>query len=72
MRLKEWHGAHIEVITTHGRRGRGGGACELPPGVEAWREALDVDLISDCFDWTPRDGVIWRGALHFTEYKVSP
>ena len=72
LRLKEWHSAHIEVITTGHMTGRGGarGMVSLP-GLEAWREALDVDVVCSYREWTPPTGVIWRGDIHFTENKVG-
>ena len=72
LRLKEWHSAHIEVITTSHMIGRGGasGMATLP-GLESWREALDVDVVCSCREWTPPTGVIWRGDIHFTENKVG-
>ena len=41
------------------------------PGLEAWREAVDVDVTCSCHEWTPPTGVIWRGDIHFTEKKVK-
>ena len=70
LRMKEWHDAHIEVFTTR-TLGGGGGVSEPPPGLKAWKEALSIDLITSCEEWTPTEGVVWRGALCFTEKKVS-
>ena len=71
--MKEWHDAHIEVVTAAaaggpGRERRGG--VRLSPGLQAWKEALDVDIVCSCEEWRPSVGVIWRGGLHFTENKV--
>ena len=70
--MKEWHDAHIEIITSaaseHGGREREG--VELMPGLRAWKEAIDVDVVCSCEEWRPPVGVIWRGAIHFTENKV--
>ena len=41
------------------------------PGLQSWREALDVDVVCSCLEWTPPTGVIWRGDIYFTENKVS-
>lgn len=69
LRLKEWHSAYIEVITTGHMTGRG---VASPPGLGAWREAVDVDVVCSCDEWTPPTaGVIWRGDIHFTENKVG-
>ena len=52
--------------------GRGGARDMVSlPGLQAWREALDVDAICSCNEWSPPTGVIWRGDIHFTECKVG-
>ena len=42
----------------------------LLPGLKAWKEALDIDMICSCSQWEPPVGVIWRGPIHITEKRV--
>lgn len=60
------------MITVGHMTGSGGASGVISlPGLDAWREALDINVICNCDKWSPPTGVIWRGDIHFTENRVG-
>lgn len=45
-------------------------APDVSPQLQEWREVLDIAVVGSQTGWSTSPGVIWRGALHFTEHKV--
>lgn len=41
------------------------------PQLQEWQEVLDAPVLGDLSSLDASSGIIWRGAVHFTEFKVG-
>ena len=84
LRAACWHHACLDIVTSaaemmeggaHWKEAMEGGAHwkEAMEGGAHWKEAMEGGGVSvtSLDDWRPLRGVVWRGAVHFTEHKVA-